>query len=125
MPVAYPPAMCWIYGEGFTRNGAFYQHCTDAHGVYAEYRKRLVASTAGRLQAFVALGKAAHVAVCRLALDVLGAWLVLSALGSSRRSRGRYHEVRGGLRHMRAEGLVREPVSCISLAGGDGQEDLH
>ena len=34
--------MCWSCGEGFTHNGAFYQHCTDAHGGYAEYRKRLL-----------------------------------------------------------------------------------
>ena len=64
----------------------------------------LVASTAGRFQAFVALGEAAHVAVCHLSLDLLGAGLFLSALESSRGSRGRYHEVRGGLRHLRAEG---------------------
>ena len=42
LPVASPPVMCWICGEGFTHNGAFYQHCTDAHGGYAEYRKRLL-----------------------------------------------------------------------------------
>ena len=85
----------------------------------------LVASAAGRLQAFVALGKAAHFAVCHVSLDVLGARLFLSALESSRGSRGRYHEVRSGLRHLRAEGLVRESISCISLAGGDGQTDSH
>ena len=84
-----------------------------------------MASTAGRLQAFVALGKAAHFAICHLSLDVLGAGLFLSALESSRGSRGRYHEVRGGLRHLRAEGLVGESMSCIPLAGGDGQADLH
>ncbi len=28
--------------EGFTHNGAFFQHCSDAHGAYAEYRKRLL-----------------------------------------------------------------------------------
>ena len=42
LPVASPPVMCWICGEGFTHNGAFLQHCTDAHGDYAEYRKRLL-----------------------------------------------------------------------------------
>ena len=42
LPVASPPVMCWICGGGFTHNGAFYQHCTDAHGGYAEYRKRLL-----------------------------------------------------------------------------------
>ena len=41
LPVASPPAMCWICGEGFTHNGAFFQHCS-AHGGYAEYRKRLL-----------------------------------------------------------------------------------
>ena len=42
LPVASPPVMCWICGEGFTHNGAFFQHCSDAHGGYAEYRKRLL-----------------------------------------------------------------------------------
>ena len=42
MPVASPPVMCWICGEGFTHNNAFFQHCTHAHGGYAEYRKRLL-----------------------------------------------------------------------------------
>ena len=84
-----------------------------------------MASTTGRLQAFVALEKAAHFAVCHNSPDVLGAGLVLSALESPRGSRGRYHEVRGGLRRLRAEGLVRESISCLSLAGGDGQADSH
>ena len=39
LPVATPPVMCWICGEGFTHNGAFFKHCSDAHGGYAEYRK--------------------------------------------------------------------------------------
>ena len=42
MPVASPPVMCWICGEGFTHNNAFFQHCTRAHGGYAEYLKRLL-----------------------------------------------------------------------------------
>ena len=42
LPVASPPVMCWICGEGFAHNGAFRQHCSDAHGGYAEYRKRLL-----------------------------------------------------------------------------------
>ena len=42
LPVATPPVMCWICGEGFTHNGAFLKHCSDAHGDYAEYRKRLL-----------------------------------------------------------------------------------
>ena len=41
-PVASPPVMCWICGGGFTHNGAYLQHCTNAHGGYAEYRKRLL-----------------------------------------------------------------------------------
>ena len=66
-----------------------------------------VAITAGRFQAFVALGKAAHFAVCHLPLDFLGAGIFLSALEPSRGSRGRYDEVRSGLRHLRAKGLGR------------------
>ena len=42
LPVASPPVMCWICGEGFTHNGAFFRHCSEAHGGYAEYRKRLL-----------------------------------------------------------------------------------
>ena len=42
LPVATPPVMCWICGEGFTHNGAFLKHCSDAHGDYAEYRKRFL-----------------------------------------------------------------------------------
>ncbi len=41
VPVAAPPVMCWICGEGFTHNGAFFQNCS-AHGGSAEYRKRLL-----------------------------------------------------------------------------------
>ena len=33
--------MCWICGEGFLHNGALFKHCGEAHGDYAEYRKRL------------------------------------------------------------------------------------
>ena len=33
--------MCWICGEGFLHNGALFKHCREAHGDYAEYRKRL------------------------------------------------------------------------------------
>ena len=42
LPVASPPVMCWICGEGFTHNGAFLQRCSHAHGGYAEYRNRLL-----------------------------------------------------------------------------------
>ena len=42
LPVPSPPVMFWICGEGFTHNGAFFQHCSGAHGGYAEYRKRLL-----------------------------------------------------------------------------------
>ena len=41
LPVASPPVMCWICGEGFLHNGALFKHCGEAHGDYAEYRKRL------------------------------------------------------------------------------------
>ena len=41
LPVASPPVMCWICGEGFLHNGALFKHCSEAHGDYAEYRKRL------------------------------------------------------------------------------------
>ena len=41
LPVASPPVMCWICGEGFMHNKAFFEHCSEAHGDYAEYRKRL------------------------------------------------------------------------------------
>ena len=41
LPVASPPVMCWICGEGFLHNGALFKHCCTAHGDYAEYRKRL------------------------------------------------------------------------------------
>ena len=41
LPVASPPVMCWICGEGFLHNGALFKHCLEAHGDYAEYRKRL------------------------------------------------------------------------------------
>jgi hypothetical protein len=41
LPVASPPVMCWICGEGFLHNGALFKHCDQAHGDYAEYRKRL------------------------------------------------------------------------------------
>jgi hypothetical protein len=41
LPVASPPVMCWICGEGFLHNGALFKHCGQAHGDYAEYRKRL------------------------------------------------------------------------------------
>ena len=41
VPVASPPVMCWICGEGFLHNGALLEHCYQAHGDYAEYRKRL------------------------------------------------------------------------------------
>ncbi|CAK0869013.1 unnamed protein product, partial [Prorocentrum cordatum] len=40
LPVASPPVMCWICGEGFTRDGAFFKRCSDARGGCAEYRKR-------------------------------------------------------------------------------------
>ena len=40
LPVASPPVMCWICGEGFLHNGALFKHCGEAHGDYAEYRKR-------------------------------------------------------------------------------------
>ena len=41
LSVASPPVMCWICGEGFLHNGALFKHCREAHGDYAEYRKRL------------------------------------------------------------------------------------
>ena len=41
LPVASPPVMCWICGEGFLHNGALFKHCCEHHGDYAEYRKRL------------------------------------------------------------------------------------
>ena len=41
LPVASPPVMCWICGEGFLHNGALFKHCMECHGDYAEYRKRL------------------------------------------------------------------------------------
>jgi len=41
LAVASPPVMCWICGEGFLYNGALLKHCCEAHGDYAEYRKRL------------------------------------------------------------------------------------
>ena len=41
LPVASPPVMCWICGEGFLHNGALSKHCDEAHGDYAEYRKRI------------------------------------------------------------------------------------
>ena len=41
LPVASPPVICWICGEGFLHNGALLKHCGEAHGDYAEYRKRL------------------------------------------------------------------------------------
>ena len=41
LPVASPPVMCWICGEGFLHNGALFKHCSEAHGDHAEYRKRL------------------------------------------------------------------------------------
>ena len=41
LPVASPPVMCWICGEGFLHNGALFKHCSEHHGDYAEYRKRL------------------------------------------------------------------------------------
>ena len=69
-----------------------------------------MASTTGRLQAFVALGKAPHLAVCHFPLDVLGTGLIFSTLESSRSSRDRHHEVRGGLRHLRMEGLGRTSI---------------
>ena len=36
LPVACPPVMCWICGEGFLHNGALFKHCGEAHGDYAE-----------------------------------------------------------------------------------------
>ena len=41
LPVASPPVMCWICGEGFLHNGALFKHCSETHDDYAEYRKRL------------------------------------------------------------------------------------
>ena len=41
LPVASPPVMCWICGEGFLHNGALSKHCCKHHGDYAEYRKRI------------------------------------------------------------------------------------
>lgn len=41
LAVASPPVMCWICGEGFLHNSAFFKHCCEKHGDYAEYRKRL------------------------------------------------------------------------------------
>ena len=41
LPVASPPVMCWICGEGFLHSGALFKHRGEAHGDYAEYRKRL------------------------------------------------------------------------------------
>jgi hypothetical protein len=32
LPVASPPVMCWICGEGFLHNGALNKHCGEAHG---------------------------------------------------------------------------------------------
>ena len=36
LPVARPPVMYWICGEGFLHNGAFFKHCGEAHGDDAE-----------------------------------------------------------------------------------------
>ena len=42
LPVASPPVMCWLCGEGFTHTGALVTHCKEKHGDYPEYRKRLL-----------------------------------------------------------------------------------
>ena len=42
LPVASPPVMCWLCGEGFTHAKALVTHCEERHGDYAEYRKRLL-----------------------------------------------------------------------------------
>ena len=39
LPVASPPVMCWICGEGFSHVNALVKHCSSHHGDYAEYRK--------------------------------------------------------------------------------------
>ena len=85
----------------------------------------LVASAAGRLHAFAAVGEAPHVAVCHFPFGVFGAGLLLSTLEPSRSLRDRHHQVRGGLRHLHAGGLVIASLSCESLAGGDGQADFE
>ena len=42
VPVASPPVMCWLCGDGFTHTDALVKHCKANHGDYAEYRKRLL-----------------------------------------------------------------------------------
>ena len=39
LPVASPPVMCWICGEGFLHNDGHCKHWGEAHGDYAQYRK--------------------------------------------------------------------------------------
>ena len=40
-PVATPPVLCWLCGAGFCSHQSLYRHTREAHGDYAEYRKRL------------------------------------------------------------------------------------
>ena len=41
LPVASPPVMCCICGEGFTHAKALVRNCKERHGDYAEYRQLL------------------------------------------------------------------------------------
>ena len=108
LPVPSPPVMCWICGAGLTHNGAF------SPALHRRSRWRCgvsqtasMASTAGWLQAFTAVGKTACVAVCFLSPDVIGACFLCFALESSQSFLGRYEKVRGGLCCLRSERLVR------------------
>ena len=119
VPVASPPVMCWLCGDGFTHTDALVKHCKANHGDYAECRKRLfwqaqqeglkkllpyvkrhLVQAASFFQAYSVPGT-----MC------LGWQLALCSA-----------TLRGGLRGVRSQRLDGEPLSSAPVEGGHAFE---